>query len=228
MLSKEVLIKNFSQSWFDILKDFLLSDEFNSILREIDKDESIGIKVFPTIPNRFRAFRATPVDKLKVLVLGMDPYPTLGVATGLSFGISPEATRVPPSLKIIAREVEDSTGEPLKHFSLEHWASQGVLMLNAALTVQQSNPGSYTELWRPFTNYVLKQINDLDPICILLWGKDAKSYQDFFDSKKHNIISTCHPVYEQYSGGNGDFLGSNMFVRVNEWLNSRDLKEIDW
>lgn len=228
MLSKRVLQKNFSSEWYEFLKEFLTSDRFNQIIEELSKEEG-QYEVLPEHKNRFRAFRETPLSNTKAVLIGMDPYPTKGVATGLSFGISSETKRVPPSLKVISEEVKNCTGNSVTHFSLEHWAKQGILMLNSALTVRQGKPGSHSHIWSDFSSYLIRRLNDLDrPLVFILWGKDAKNLKTKINQDKHIIIESCHPIYERFSGGKGDFLNSNMFNKINECLRSHEHSEIVW
>ncbi|MFA8299230.1 MAG: uracil-DNA glycosylase [Hyphomicrobiales bacterium] len=208
------LIEEFNKEYFINLKNFLSE--------EIKKCE-----VYPPGSKMFTAFELTPYDDVKVVILGQDPYHGPGQAHGLSFSV-PEGIQQPPSLKNILKELkEDLNIEAPKHGNLEKWAKQGVLLLNATLTVRARNAGSHQNKgWETFTDSIIQMLNkDHDGLVFILWGNYAKQKQKMIDSDRHHIITCVHP--SPLSAHRG-FFGSKPFSETNNYLETEGKDPIDW
>ncbi len=211
--------------------DVLLSEEYNKdyfkSLIDFIKKEYKEKKIYPPQNEVFNAFRYTDFDNIKVVILGQDPYHGPNQAEGLSFSVSNEVLK-PPSLKNIFKELESDLGIPFpEHNSLKNWAKQGVLLLNAVLTVEEHKPTSHKDKgWEIFTDDVIKIINTKDqPVVFILWGAYARSKKSLITNPKHLIIESAHP--SPFSARNG-FFGSKPFSRTNEFLKKNNIEEIDW
>ncbi len=219
----------FGEGWYNALHPFLSSKEFNKIGSEIVSLRK-KVKVYPEQKNIFRAFKRTPYEDVKVVFLGMDPYIRQHQATGLSFAIGPQCTKVPFSLKAIQKEIESDLDVLVLEFdtSFETWTSQGVLMLNTALTVEEGKSGSHLKLWEPFTQAVLQALNKRNEhiVYILLGGK-AQAYKKHLNDDARTITAP-HPAAEAYSGGKAGFYGSKIFSRCNASLYLLEKEEIKW
>jgi uracil-DNA glycosylase len=211
---KSVLGKEFSKPYFAKLQGFV-------------KSEYVSETVYPEKKNIFRAFERCPFDKLKVVILGQDPYHGEGQANGLCFSVS-EGVKSPPSLRNIFKEVSSDLGmdTPVSG-NLDRWADQGVLLLNATLTVRASQAGSHQKKgWEHFTDAVVKEISDKkDDVVFLLWGNYAKNKGAVIDQDKHHVLSSPHPSpFSAHSG----FLGNKHFSKTNEYLELIRKDAIDW
>ena len=211
--------------------DVLLSEEYNKdyfkSLIDFIKKEYKEKKIYPPQNEVFNAFRYTDFDNIKVVILGQDPYHGPNQAEGLSFSVSNEVLK-PPSLKNIFKELESDLGILFpEHNSLKNWAKQGVLLLNAVLTVEEHKPTSHKDKgWEIFTDDVIKIINTKDqPVVFILWGAYARSKKSLITNPKHLIIESAHP--SPFSARNG-FFGSKPFSRTNEFLKKNSIEEIDW
>ena len=211
--------------------DVLLSEEYNKdyfkSLIDFIKKEYKEKKIYPPQNEVFNAFRYTDFDNIKVVILGQDPYHGPNQAEGLSFSVSNEVLK-PPSLKNIFKELESDLGILFpEHNSLKNWAKQGVLLLNAVLTVEEHKPTSHKDKgWEIFTDDVIKIINTKDqPVVFILWGAYARSKKSLITNPKHLIIESAHP--SPFSARNG-FFGSKPFSRTNEFLKKNNIEEIDW
>ncbi|WP_276134221.1 uracil-DNA glycosylase [Polluticoccus soli] len=212
---KDALQKEFSQPYFEKIVSFLK-----------DAKQS-GKVIYPAGSNIFNAFNTTPFEDVRVVILGQDPYHNPGQAHGLSFSV-PKNVAPPPSLVNIFKEMSSDLGIDIPaHGNLEKWARQGVLLLNAALTVEANSPMSHSKIgWHEFTNDVIRTISDKkDHVVFILWGSFAKSKQELIDRNKHLILTAPHP--SPLSAYNG-FFGSGHFSKTNQWLQSKGLKPIDW
>lgn len=195
----------------------------NFLAEEIKKWKTI----YPHPKNFFKAFKKTPFDRVKVVILGQDPYHGAGQAQGFCFSVE-AGTRLPPSLKNIFKELEVSLGiPPAKNGDLTAWADEGVFLLNAILSVEAGKPASHSQIgWEIFTDEVIKKISEKkENIVFLLWGAFAQSKEKFIDTKKHFVLKTTHP--SPFSAHRG-FLGSNCFVETNKILEKTGQKLIDW
>jgi uracil-DNA glycosylase len=196
-------------------------------LAKFVKEERKKATVFPPAPDVFNAFRYTPLDKVKVLLLGQDPYPGAGQAHGLCFSVRP-GVRLPGSLRNIYQELEDDLGiKPVKHGYLATWAKRGVLMLNACLTVREGQPNSHQgKGWEHFTDAAIRAVNaQKRTVVFLLWGSFAQKKIPLIDTKKHVIVKSAHP--SPLSAANG-FFGSKPFSKINAALEAAGEKPIDW
>lgn len=215
-MANSILIERMGESWYSQLSPYLESSEFSSLGETLEQIRSTK-SVFPEKVNIFRAFKETPLDKVRVVWLGQDPYPTKGDAIGVSFGINNQR-RIPPSLMNIRKEMEDDLGiiDLDFDFSLLNWCRQGVLMLNTALTVEEKNPGAHLKLWKNFTKEVFKVLNDnCTGIVFVLLGKQAQDYKSLINLNKHHVVEAPHPAAESYAGGKAGFFGSKIFSKVN-------------
>ena len=214
------------ESWKEILADEFVTDYF-LLLREFLVEEKKKYKVYPPGPLIFNAFNCTPFHQVKVVLLGQDPYHSRGQAHGLCFSV-PDRIPQPPSLVNIFRELSSDLGiKPPVSGNLVKWAKQGVLLLNATLTVRANQPGSHQGRgWEVFTDAVIKYISQKRVgIVFLLWGKYAHAKEALIDTKKHYILSAAHPSpYSAFSG----FFGCKHFSKTNEILQRHGLKAIDW
>lgn len=211
---KEVLKEEFKKEYFFKLKEFL-------------EKEYINKTVFPKRENIFRAFKLTEYDKVKVVILGQDPYHDVNQANGLAFSVN-EGVKLPPSLVNIYKEITNEYGGVIpKNGDLESWAKQGVLLLNTVLTVRAHMPNSHKNKgWETFTDEVIRKLNDKSkPIVFLLWGNNAKSKKSLIDTNKHYVLESVHP--SPLSSHRG-FFGCNHFIKVNEILNYLNEGEIKW
>mgnify|MGYP003735785661 CR=1 FL=1 len=214
------------ESWRQILMD-----EFNAgyflQLRERLVEEKKNYVVYPPGMLMFSAFNRTPFDAVKVVIIGQDPYHGQGQANGLCFSVS-DGIRKPPSLENIFKELNTDMGIPVPvSGNLEKWADQGVLLLNASLSVRANTPNSHQNYgWHIFTDAVIKKLSDnKQGLVFLLWGKFAQSKESLIDTGKHYILKAAHPSpYSAYSG----FFGCRHFSKANEILRNTGKAEIDW
>ena len=201
--------------------------EYFQKLMDFVKEEYKHKTIYPKQNEVFNAFRYTDYSNVKVVILGQDPYHGPNQAEGLSFSVKNEVLK-PPSLQNIFKELESDLGIPFpEHNSLKPWAKQGVLLLNAVLTVEEHKPTSHkNQGWEEFTDQVIKILNNRDtPTVFILWGAYARSKKDFITNKKHLVIESAHP--SPFSARNG-FFGSKPFSKTNEFLKKNNIKEIDW
>lgn len=212
--------------WDILLKEEYQKDYFKKLI-EFVKVEYKSKTIYPKQNEIFNAFRYTDFDNCKVVILGQDPYHGPNQAEGLSFSVKNEVLK-PPSLQNIFKELEsDLKIQFPKHNSLKPWAQQGVLLLNAVLTVEEHKPTSHKDKgWENFTDNIIKIINKKEtPVVFILWGSYAKKKKELITNPKHLIIESAHP--SPFSARNG-FFGSKPFSRTNEFLKKNNIKEIDW
>ena len=212
--------------WDELLKEEYQQEYFQNLL-EFIKKEYKEKTIYPKQNEVFNAFRYTDFDELKVVILGQDPYHGPNQAEGLSFSVSNEVLK-PPSLQNIFKELESDLGIPFpKANSLKPWAKQGVLLLNAVLTVEEHKPTSHkNQGWETFTDDVIKIINKREkPVVFILWGAYARNKKSLITNPNHYIIESAHP--SPFSARNG-FFGSKPFSKTNEFLISKGLTPIDW
>lgn len=211
--------------------DKVLEDEFNKDyyleLREFLKNEYEKGPVYPEMNSIFNALKLTSYDDAKAVIIGQDPYHEPGQAQGLCFSV-PEGMRQPPSLVNIFKEMQADLGiRPPEHGCLEGWAREGVLLLNAVLTVRAHEANSHKGRgWENFTDRIIKELNMREkPLVFILWGRHAKEKAELITNKSHCIITGAHP--SPLSAHNG-FWGGNYFSRANEFLESRGIEPINW
>ncbi|MEZ0243548.1 MAG: uracil-DNA glycosylase, partial [Sphingomonas sp.] len=205
---------------------------YMAALREfLVAEKTAGKRIFPAGSEWFRALDLTPLENVRVVILGQDPYHGEGQAHGLCFSVKP-GVRTPPSLVNIYKEMESDLGiPPARHGFLEHWAEQGVLLLNAVLTVQMGNAASHQGRgWEKFTDAVIRLVNARpEPVVFMLWGSHAQKKAAFVDSVdrggRHLVLKSVHPSPLSAYGG---FFGSKPFSKANAFLESRGMKPIDW
>ena len=215
------------ESWKKVLKDEFEKNYFQHIITFLKAEKALGKIIYPPGPLIFNAFKQTPFDKVEVVILGQDPYHNKGQAQGLSFSV-PEGIAKPPSLVNIFKELKSDLGiEIPENGNLTKWAQQGVLLLNASLTVRQNEPGSHAQIgWLQFTDNVIKKISEeKEGIVFLLWGKFAQEKQSLIDETKHYVLKAAHP--SPFSANNG-FLGCKHFSKANELLMKQYKTPIDW
>ena len=212
--------------WDEILKDEYKKEYFQSLIDFIKKEYKEKI-IYPKQNEVFNAFRYTDFNDVKVVILGQDPYHGPNQAEGLSFSVSNSVLK-PPSLQNIFKELESDLGIPFpKSNSLKPWARQGILLLNAVLTVEEHKPTSHKDKgWEMFTDNVIKKINEKEePVVFILWGAYARNKKSLITNPKHLIIESAHP--SPFSARNG-FFGSKPFSKTNSFLKKNGIKEIDW
>jgi uracil-DNA glycosylase len=212
---KAVLAPEFETARMKALRSFLVTEK------------AAGKTIFPQSTDWFRALDLTPLPKVRVVILGQDPYHGPDQAHGLCFSVRP-GVRPPPSLVNIFKELETDLGiSRPSHGFLEHWAQQGVLLLNSVLTVEMGQAASHQRKgWEEFTDAVVRAVNDRpDPIIFLLWGAYAQKKASFVDTNRHLVLKAPHP--SPLSAHNG-FLGCRHFSKANSFLQSRGLPPIDW
>ncbi len=196
-------------------------------LREYLKREYRETTIYPDMYDIFNALHHTTYENTKAVILGQDPYHGPNQAHGLSFSVQPEV-KMPPSLQNIFKELYDDLGyEMPEHGCLTKWAEEGVLLLNAVLTVRNGQPNSHRGIgWEQFTHEVIRQVNEKeDPVVFILWGKNAQAKEELITSAHHLVIKSPHP--SPFSAHRG-FFGSRPFSRTNEFLRNAGRPEIDW
>lgn len=215
------------ESWKEVLKDEFKKEYFQQITVFIKTEKVAGKIIYPPGPLIFNAFYKTPFNKVKVVLLGQDPYHNPGQAQGLSFSVPPGVTK-PPSLVNIFKELQNDLGiQPAADGDLEKWAEQGVLLLNASLTVRKNEPGSHSKIgWIEFTDAVIRKISEEKKgVVFLLWGKFAQDKQSLIDETKHHVLKAAHP--SPFSADKG-FFGCKHFSKTNKFLMEEGLQPIDW
>ncbi|VVA43796.1 uracil-DNA-glycosylase [Candidatus Roizmanbacteria bacterium] len=214
-----------NETWKKVLKSEFQKPYWEELTKFVRKQYLSG-KVYPPAKNVFRAFDLCPLNKVKVVIVGQDPYHGEKQANGLSFAVNDGIT-LPPSLKNIYKEIQsDLNITPLSSGDLSRWASQGVLMLNSVLTVAANNPASHkTKGWEKFTDAVIKTLNEnRENIVYLLWGKYAQTKGEVVNREKNLVLMSGHP--SPYSAHL--FFGNNHFSQCNKYLKRNGIKEIDW
>ncbi len=212
--------------WETVLREALEAPSFAELERFVE-EERRRFTIYPSEEDLFSAFQLTPYERVRVLVLGQDPYHGPGQAHGLAFSVKP-GVPAPPSLVNIFKELQRDLGlPPPVSGSLEPWAQQGVLLLNAVLTVRESQPNSHAgQGWEEFTDAVIRAVGARrEPVVFLLWGNYARKKKKLIDTQRHEIIESAHPSPLSAASG---FFGSRPFSRINEALRGRGQQPIDW
>ncbi|MCS6979988.1 MAG: uracil-DNA glycosylase [Flavobacteriales bacterium] len=210
---RALLEQEFHKPYFERLKLFL-------------REEKKQYRIFPPGSLIFNALNTTPPSRIKVVILGQDPYHGEGQAHGLCFSVLPGVAQ-PPSLQNIFKELEADLGlPPPTHGCLQAWAERGVLLLNTVLTVRANQPRSHAgKGWEVFTDAVLQAVNEkAEPVCFMLWGRDARSKKDLLDTRRHLVLEAAHPSPFSASG----FLGCRHFSKANQWLLEQGIEPVDW
>ena len=214
------------ESWKNVLKTEFEQPYFQSLATFLRKEKENNKTVYPPGSLIFNAFNTTPFDKVKVVILGQDPYHNPGEAMGLSFSV-PRGVRTPPSLQNIYKELKEDLGVPIpNHGDLTHWAEQGVFLLNAMLTVERNKPRSHQKIgWQTFTDAVIRRLSDQgEGLVFMLWGGFARQKKMLIDSSKHLVLEAAHP--SPLAGG--AFFGSRHFSRANAYLKEQGKEPVDW
>lgn len=214
------------KSWWQQLSNEFAKEYMQDLLRFIEEERSRGKVIYPPPELVFNAFNQTPFSQVKAVIIGQDPYHGPNQANGLSFSVQ-KGVKIPPSLKNIYKELSSDLGYPIPvHGSLESWAKQGVLLLNAVLTVEKGKPGSHRNLgWEKFTNKVIQILNDKkENLVFFLWGADAKKKASQVDKAKHLVLESAHP--SPFSAKK--FFNNKHFSQANKYLEAHGKGPIDW
>ena len=212
-------------TWIEILAPIKNTEYFTTLWEKVKEEYQIT-KCFPPKNQIFRAIELTPFEEVKVVIIGQDPYHNDNQANGLCFSVS-DKVKAPPSLKNIFKELEDDLGIKKTSNELEMWAKQGVLLLNATLTVRAHEANSHKDLgWEQFTDFIIKEISDKkENVVFVLWGNFAQKKARFIDTSKHFIIQSVHPSpHSVYKG----FFGSRPFSKINKFLEEKGKEPINW
>ncbi|QOW11723.1 uracil-DNA glycosylase [Kaistella flava (ex Peng et al. 2021)] len=212
-------------TWTEILSPIKNTEYFEKLWQKVEEEYSTE-KCFPPKEQIFRALDLTSFENVKVVIIGQDPYHNDDQANGLCFSVS-EKVKAPPSLKNIFKELKEDLGIERSKKELDDWAEQGVLLLNATLTVKAHSPNSHKDLgWEKFTNYAIKEVSDKkENIVFVLWGAFAQKKEELIDSSKHFIVKSAHPSpFSVYRG----FYGSKPFSQINDYLKSKNIETISW
>lgn len=219
-------MKFFNNSWDDALADEFEKDYFKQLLNKVD-EEYANYTVYPARGKIFSALTNCDLKDVKVVILGQDPYHEPGQAHGMSFSVMP-GVDIPPSLKNIYKEIENEYGyKAPNHGYLMSWAKQGILLLNATLTVREHQANSHAKFgWQKFTDRVIQEVAKQDsPVVFLLWGRNAIDKKKYIDESKHLVLTSVHPSpLSAYAG----FFGNGHFKKTNEFLKANGKKEINW
>lgn len=214
------------ESWKRVLAPEFEKPYFQELVRQLHEEKRAGRVIYPPGPLIFNAFNLTPFDKVKVVIIGQDPYHGPGQAEGLSFSV-PHGIPLPPSLVNIYKEIENDLGVQLhKDGSLRGWAEQGVFLLNAVLTVRAGQPTSHSRIgWAEFTDAVIRTLSDRrEGLVFLLWGNFARSKGTLIDTSRHSVLEAPHPS----PLARGAFFGCRHFSKANQILAAQGLSPIDW
>lgn len=214
------------EQWYESLKSEFYSPYFAEIKSFLIEEKKHHL-VFPPSPLIFNAFNLTPFDNVKVVILGQDPYHNVGQAHGLAFSV-PDGIQKPPSLQNIFKELNQDLNIPIPmNGNLEKWAKEGVLLLNASLTVRAHEAASHAKIgWQRFTDAAIKALSDKKQnLVFILWGNYAIAKENLIDHNKHLILKTVHPSPLSASRG---FFGCHHFSKTNEYLINHNIKPIDW
>ena len=214
------------ESWKRALAPEFEKPYFQELARQLHEEKRAGRVIYPPGPLIFNAFNLTPFDKVKVVIIGQDPYHGPGQAEGLSFSV-PHGIPLPPSLVNIYKEIETDLGVQLhKDGSLRGWAEQGVFLLNAILTVRAGQPTSHSRIgWAEFTDAVIRTLSEKrQGLVFLLWGNFARSKRELIDTRRHTVLEAPHPS----PLARGAFFGCKHFSKTNQILISEGLSPIDW
>jgi uracil-DNA glycosylase len=214
------------ESWKDVLSEELCSSYFLDLQETLRKLSNRGVSIYPPQKEVYSAFELTPLDEVKVVIIGQDPYHGNSQAHGLAFSVR-EGSRIPPSLRNILKELHADLGLDIpKNGDLTPWANNGVFLLNTILTVEAKSPGSHRNMgWERFTDLVIRVISEKnEKVVFMLWGAFAHKKHKLIDESKHLILRAPHPAAEVYQGGKAGFFGSRPFSKANEFID----KTVDW
>jgi uracil-DNA glycosylase len=216
-----------AESWRPVVADEFEKPYFHRLTAFV-KGEYATATVYPPGPQIFHAFDACPFDQVKVVILGQDPYHGKNQAHGLAFSVN-DGIRTPPSLQNVFKELQDDLPgtPPPPNGNLDRWARQGVLLLNATLTVRAGEPASHQKKgWEEFTDAVIRKVSEgKEHVVFILWGASAQKKAELIDASKHLVLKAAHP--SPYAADRG-FFGSKPFSKTNEWLQEKGLTPIEW
>jgi uracil-DNA glycosylase len=214
--------------WGKVFKSFIFSSEFEKILNELWDLSNKNSRFAPTLKQVFRAFEECPYNKLQVVIIGQDPYPTLNVADGIAFSCS-NTNKLQPSLKFILQEVDKTVYDNhviSKDLDLKRWSNQGILLFNTALTVEIGKIGSHYDIWKPFTAYLFDYLNQNNSDLIYVYmGKKAQEWSDLTNDDNHKFFIK-HPASAAYNGSKWD--SDDIFNKISLILNNKDKTIITW
>ena len=213
-------------SWGTVLAEEFEKPYFSELVEFLHQEKRAGKVIYPPGPLIFNAFNLTPFDQVKVVILGQDPYHAPGQAHGLSFSV-PDGIKTPPSLVNIYKELQSDVGTSIPDSgNLEHWAKQGVFLLNAILTVRQGEAASHSQIgWQTFTDAVIRTLSDQrEDLIFLFWGNYARKKKELIDTRKHVVLEAAHPS----PLARGAFFGCRHFSQTNEFLKSKGKSPIEW
>jgi uracil-DNA glycosylase len=215
------------QSWLERVGGEFGEPYMADLKRFLITEKQQGKRIFPKGSEWFRALDLTPLEDVRVVILGQDPYHGPGQAHGLCFSVKPDV-QPPPSLVNIFKELQSDLGiKPARHGFLEHWARQGVLLLNSVLTVEMGRAASHRERgWERFTDAIIRQVNEkTEPVVFMLWGSYAQKKAAFVDTSRHLVLKAPHPSPLSAHSG---FFGCQHFSKANAFLQSKGLPPVDW
>lgn len=215
------------ESWKNILRDEFSKTYFLNIVNHLRMEKASGKIIYPPGQLMFNAFNLVPFDKVKVVIIGQDPYHGEGQAHGLCFSVQ-NGIKPPPSLVNIFKELHDDIGLQIPASgNLENWARQGVMLLNASLTVRKNEPMSHSKIgWSQFTDMVIRKLSsEREHLVFILWGKFAQEKQELIDETKHLVLKASHP--SPYSANQG-FFGCKHFSKTNQYLVANGIDPVDW
>lgn len=218
---------NIDLGWARHLAPLLESESGKSLMAAISARESAGVNVYPPKEQRLRALRDTPFDKVRVVILGQDPYHTPGAAVGLAFSV-PRGRKLQPSVRNIYKELVDDVGIPMpKHGDLSPWTKEGVLLLNTSLTVEEGKPGSHSRLgWSEVTDALIDALStERKHLVFLLWGSHANEKAARVDRSRHLVLSAPHPSPMSARRG---FFGCRHFSQANAYLEAHGIEPVSW
>lgn len=216
--------------WKSALSDYMASESFQSLLTQLQSEADAGVTVYPPAEDVFSALNLCPLNHVKCVIIGQDPYHQPGQAHGLAFSVQ-KGVKPPPSLQNIFKEAINDVGiVPPKHGNLQEWANQGVLLLNTVLTVRRGEANSHAKIgWEAFTDEIISTINEQkESVVFLLWGGPAAKKAKCVDESKHTVIRTSHPSPLGATKTASPFLSSRCFSRANEALVAAGKSPIDW
>lgn len=226
-MTQQATLQQPKTTWQDIVEVEMSKIYMHAVQNFLFEERRAGKEIYPSEDNVFRALDLTPLNEVKVVILGQDPYHGEGQAHGLSFSVQPDV-KIPPSLRNIYKELNDDIGMDVpNHGFLERWAKQGVLLLNTCLTVEAGQAASHQgKGWEEFTDVIIKTINDNGcPVVFMLWGSHAQSKAKMINDNKHLVLTAPHP--SPLSAHRG-FLGCKHFSKANKFLNIKNRTEINW
>ena len=221
--------QNIDSSWEDFFNKQTKQAYFQELEKFLQQEQQIycpDLQLYPPPNLVFNSLNQCPLEEVKIVLLGQDPYHNVGQAMGLSFSV-PEDVKIPPSLKNIYKELQNDLGiETPQHGDLTKWSQQGVLLLNSALTVRQHCPNSHAKYWTPFTDNLIKYLSDQGDIIFILWGGYAKKKKKLINTDRNYILEANHP--SPLSCNRGGFFGCQHFSQCNQLLEKMNKKPIQW